>query len=316
MVTGSYRERINYIIRPAKNIERKMMSEALRKLSHFDPIENYRYIGFGALYFSDFRLFHRDLGIKRMISIERNASDSDRYEFNRPFGCIEIMFEKSGDALQKVPWNMKTILWLDYQCSLNASVLDDIAVFCTSAQPGSVLMVTVNAEPKGNDPKKRYEHLRDCVGETKMPPGYTYKDMVKWKVAEVYREIITNHIHDIRIQRNGDLEIRGKIGYKQLFNFHYRDGTRMLTVGGLIHSEDQVGIVEKCAFDRLPFVTPNKTPYRIDVPNLTYREVRSLDRCLPVSHAKDSKIPNIPQEIRDQYAKVYRYFPRFVEAEM
>jgi hypothetical protein len=61
-MAGSY-EKINYSLRPAKSIERKMLCDAFRRLSAFGKVENYQYIGFGSTYFSDFSLFHKALGI-------------------------------------------------------------------------------------------------------------------------------------------------------------------------------------------------------------------------------------------------------------
>jgi hypothetical protein len=55
-MSSSYRK-INYTLRPAKNIERKMLCEAFHKLHPFGKVQNYRYIGFGSTYFSDFILF-------------------------------------------------------------------------------------------------------------------------------------------------------------------------------------------------------------------------------------------------------------------
>ena len=84
---GTY-EKINYSLRPAKSIERKMLGNAFRKLSDFGAVESYRYIGFGSTYFSDFILFHKALGIKHMISIERDRENEERFRFNCPFRCI------------------------------------------------------------------------------------------------------------------------------------------------------------------------------------------------------------------------------------
>ncbi|RMG75351.1 MAG: hypothetical protein D6711_06830, partial [Chloroflexi bacterium] len=58
--------KINYGLRPAKHIERKMLIEIFRRLSEFGSVESYRYIGFGALYFNDFYQFHKYLGIQNM----------------------------------------------------------------------------------------------------------------------------------------------------------------------------------------------------------------------------------------------------------
>ena len=71
-MAGSYRM-VNYALRPAKAIERQMMGEALRRLHPFQRVEAYRYVGFGSIYFSDFQLVHRTLGLNSMISIEKDA---------------------------------------------------------------------------------------------------------------------------------------------------------------------------------------------------------------------------------------------------
>lgn len=94
MVPGSWRK-INYELRPAKNIERKMLSEAFRCLTSFGSVSSYRYVGFGSHFFSDFKLFHRSLGITQMISIEDNKEYKERFTFNIPYSCIKLRFGNS-----------------------------------------------------------------------------------------------------------------------------------------------------------------------------------------------------------------------------
>ncbi len=65
---------INYSLRPAKSVERKMLCEAIKRLAVFDKIESYKYVGFGSAYFSDFSLIHRSLGIEDMLSIEKDIN--------------------------------------------------------------------------------------------------------------------------------------------------------------------------------------------------------------------------------------------------
>jgi len=312
----SYRK-INYGLRPAKNIERKMLCEALHKLSHFAPVETYRYIGFGSTYFSDFTLFHKSLGIEDMFSIERDEHHKVRFEFNRPFKCIQIEFGESNDILPSLQWNRKTILWLDYDTQLDDTMLTDTSCFCASAVPGSVIIVTVNAQTYAQEgPQDRLQTLKEQVGREKVPLGITGKDLKGWEKAGVYRKIITNEVAQTLTQRNGGLEIGSQIKYKQLFNFHYADDAKMLTVGGLLYEENQADIVDKCAFKNLSFVSSNDIPYKIEIPNLTYRELRRLDEHLPVEDVKNLQVAPIPKEDVEKYARVYRYFPTFAEAEM
>ena len=114
---GSY-ESINYSLRPAKNIERRMLCEAFRKLSEFERLDRYRYIGFGSTFFSDFSLFHKSLRITDSISIEKDVQNHERFEFNRPYRCIRIEFGESNEVLPKLAWDVKTIVWLDYDYTL------------------------------------------------------------------------------------------------------------------------------------------------------------------------------------------------------
>ena len=95
-MSASYRE-VNYALRPAKSVERKMLVDVFQRLSAFDDIHNYRYIGFGSIYFSDFLLFHRTLGFTKMLSIEntRTAEEQDRIKLNRPYGFIQTEFGHS-----------------------------------------------------------------------------------------------------------------------------------------------------------------------------------------------------------------------------
>ena len=47
-----------------------MICEALARLEFLKPLSEFRYTGFGSVYFGDFALFHRRLGIDKMTTIE------------------------------------------------------------------------------------------------------------------------------------------------------------------------------------------------------------------------------------------------------
>ena len=63
-------DKINYSVRPKKNIERKIFCEAIRAMSYFGRLDEYRYIGFGSYFFQDFMLFHKEFSINDCISLE------------------------------------------------------------------------------------------------------------------------------------------------------------------------------------------------------------------------------------------------------
>lgn len=313
-MSESYRK-INYNLRPSKHMERKMICEALRRLAAFGRVETYRYIGFGALYFSDFVLFHKSLGMRHMISVEHEKKNEESFEFNKPYDCITIKYGESNDILPQLPWDVRTVLWLDYDGRLDESVLRDIEYFANHGMPGSVIIVTVNAhpDPKDSDPIKT---LREAVSGRKVVPSHLRKeDLQSWGLARVCAGIIRNDILEVLFDRSAPRQAGSKFCYKQLFNFHYSDGARMLTTGGIIYDEGQSGIVDGCSFDSLPFVVVGDDAFRIEVPKLTYREILYLDSQLPCADVDQLETFGIPRGDVESYRQLYRYFPRFAEAE-
>ena len=299
---------IDYSIRPAKHIERKMLAETFRRLDKFCAIDLYQYVGFGSIYFSDFLLFHKILGIKEMVSIELDTNNKDRFEFNRPFNCIKMKFGHSNIVLPTLNFKKKTITWLDYDGTLNSNVLQDISTVCFNSTSGSILTVSVNARNLDN-----IEALGDLVGEGKVPLGITKKDLHKWGTAKVYRDIITNEITQTLQNRNSLATKEDSFVYKQLFNFHYSDDVEMLTVGGIIFQNKYLDTYQSCDFENIPFVKPDSEPFLIKVPRLTYREIRHLDKQLPTKSVSKILASAIPQADLEHYAKLYRYFPTFAE---
>ena len=155
---GSYRQ-INYSLRPAKATERKMICEVFRRLYPFGKIETYRYIGFGSIYFSDFHLFHRALGMDDMLSIEKDAYAEECFEFNKPYKCVRIDCRPASEVLPELDWQVKTLAWLDYESKLDETVLSDVGSVCAKACSGSVLIVTVNAHmERDSDETVRQEY--------------------------------------------------------------------------------------------------------------------------------------------------------------
>ncbi|MBD2016621.1 hypothetical protein H6F96_21960 [Microcoleus sp. FACHB-53] len=63
-----------------------------------------------------------------MISIEKDKDAKERFEYNKPFGCIKIEYGDSYDVLPKLPWSKKSIVWLDYDSPLEKTILDDIDI--------------------------------------------------------------------------------------------------------------------------------------------------------------------------------------------
>lgn len=346
-------EKINYSLRPGKSIERKMLCEAMRYLSFIQNIKNYRYIGFGSTHFIDFSLIHRTLGIKDLISIEKDVVNENRFRFNNPFSCIALQFGDSNEILPNMNWNKLSIVWLDYDIKIRKIVYDtltdsnmfaDIETFFFKAKPGSVFIITVDVKPDhpeivvGNEKikiqkiteeelkKYRIEKLIERVGIDKIPIKYRDTNLNIENNPLVVYKIVSNEIMEIIKKRNYGSNEGNKIDYKQLFHFKYDDGTLMLSIGGLIYNKKQINAVAKIQkhLNDLDYIKDGVEPFEINVPQLTFKEIHLLDSFLPERINKKTgkmkqdeefirNIPTLPVNDKINYLKIYRYFPSFAE---
>jgi hypothetical protein len=148
-----------------------------------------------------------------------------------------------------------------------------------------------------------------------VPRGLTLKDLSGWGTAATNRRILDNAILEALSERNGMLPSGSQLHYKQLFNFHYSDGAKMLTVGGLLYDQGQAGKVTG-AFDGLSFIRSGEAPYSIEIPKLTYREMRYLDSHLPGCSYSDLQSHGIPESDFRKYSETYRHFPTYAETDI
>jgi hypothetical protein len=322
-------EKINYNLRPNKCIERKMMCEALSRLAFIDHLEKYRYIGFGSPYFADFILFHKYLGITKLISIEKEEAKKARFEFNIPYSGIKMEYGSSHTILPNLELhNHKNIVWLDYDDKISDYMFADIETFFSSAMAGSFFILSLNVEQdlqltdtenKLSITQYRINELIARIGKNRLPTEFMSTNLNNKNLIKVCFELINRQIITSLIIRNG--VNKNKVKYKQLFNFSYKDNATILTIGGIIYDDAQKSKINKMQFDNLPFIQSGENTYKIESPNLTSREIKALDKVLPdvlefeKGKFKNKKIRDIPLNPTDiqNYAKVYRYYPNFAE---
>ncbi len=328
-MAGSYRI-VNYALRPAKAIERKMLCAAFERLHAFQRIQDYHYVGFGSIYFSDFHLLHRELGITNMLSIEKDVAARACFRFNRPYKCVRLKFATSAEVLPTLKWGRRTILWLDYDDRLNVNILGDIATVCLRATSGSLVVISVNAQPDAEPSKEdrdlheeetgkpfdpgnyRLRIAKGLIGE-KLPAGTSGADLRGQELAKVFREVIHNEIAEQLSIRNAMLPAEEKILYRQLFHFRYKDGAQMLTVGGILYRAAEEQTMAACDFDTLPFIRYGSEHCSIKAPCLTPKEIRHINSQLPAGPSVRVRAPGVPDADVQRYAEVYRYFPTFTE---
>ena len=320
-------EKINYLLRPNKSVERKMVCEMLAGISAVKKLASYSYIGFGSTYFADFSLFHRRLGISKMISIEGDERAKDRCEFNKPYACIELKMGKSSQILPNLKINeTDSIIWLDYDNMISDEVYSDIDTVIAKMKPDSFFMISLNADYKSllninQDTDNAMQILIELLGENRFPNRYSDKTLNQKLYLEILYESLSQQIVMAVQNRNGMGE--HKVVFHQTIHFTYKDGVKMLTIGGFIFDEDKVEEhLEKMQIRALPFYKNDKDSFNIQCPILSLKEIQALNKYLPCNpmdkHGafENKDLNDFPINNGDinNYAKLYRYFPNFVES--
>lgn len=306
-------ETINYMLRPNKNVERKLIASTFAELRQQFPIPEYRYVGFGSMWFSDFVLMHKTLGISDMVTIEGQVSRSKRVEFNKPFACIQVRMEQAATALGDLLEGRPSITWLDYDGPLKNATSGDLETAVGAMTSGSMILVSVNAmvdQLKGHrrdddevSPEAYLADICDDQGLLSQTPRLTRNDF-PGLVAELLHARLKAAV----------LANKPGCEYQPIWTFRYADDAEMVTVGGMVADETDRAKLVACDLGRLPFVSAAQA-FSIALPVLTEKEKRALDKLLPC--AADLSPDELPFELRPSevaaYQTFYREYPIFNE---
>ncbi len=318
---SSFRK-INYSLRPAKHAERKMMGELFRRLAAFAPIEEYRYVGLGSVWFADFSLYHKSLGITDMVSIERATGSRVRFEANRPFN-IQMKFMPTTKALPELDWKKRSIVWLDYDGVLSTDILLDARLVGGSCRSGTIIAISVNcgraeeinaAEDDPNGPTA-LERFRVTFGRERVANEVAEDDLLGRRFAKLSRDIILAEIEEAVALRNGQGDSNSR--FAPIISFSYKDDAPMTTIVGLLYDEMEQDNFAMCHFDELDFLRAGNELIDIKVPKLTIKELRYLENQLPLANGNELKLEgDIPLTEANAFADLYRYLPNFATLEV
>jgi hypothetical protein len=320
-MTASF-EKIDYSLRPAKYAERRMLRDIFRRLSIFDQPENYNYVGFGSVWFSDFILFHRALGVRNMVSIEKAVGARARIEDNLPFR-IALDFRHSNTALTKLDWNPRQFVWLDYDDALRPEMFKDIRTVVARARSGSLLAVTVQcnqarevnqAETDGPGGPAAIDRFREFFSRSQIPEETFDDDLVGRPFAALSRRMLLAEIEaavSIRAPRSGP----DMIQFEPICSFEYADDALMTTVVGAFYSHAERLKLQECDFSSLDFIKNREEVVDIQVPKLTFREMRVLEAQLPDLQGVGVELGSIPAGEAQRFIDFYRYLPTFAVLE-
>jgi len=316
-IQGSY-SRVNYLLRPTKQVERKMIIEALQKLLPLGyDIPGYRYVGMGSIYYVDFVLFHKYLHITDMLCVEVRPIER-RMSFNRPYEFVNLHMGKMAEVLPQLDRARSHLMWLDYDTPPNEQILSDLATAVKVTAPGSVVIITVTAQLSEVERAANIEEMK----ERNQKWAAIYSEWFRVYVDEVTPAMLTRKniaLLFANVLRNLCIEnVRGRrdvdVDFLPLFNYRYADGQSMLTVGGLIDTTERINQLRESRFLEEPVIVTGEEPVGITVPQLTVREKLWLDQNLrAVGEGADELAFELEPAEVESYIQYAKYYPIYYE---
>lgn len=322
-------ERIDYSLRTNKNIERKLIFERLSSLSSIVRFQDYRYMGFGSLWFVDFVMAHRMLGVTQLCSIEREAN-ADRAEFNKPYFCIEVRRGDSSRVLSDMSheeWDSQPqIVWLDYDGRFDEDARNDCRRVLERSKVGTVLIATANAHrgsyrrgsPDASPPVVSV--LRELLGDavpTELPSASI--DVGEADFPAFLARSITNYM-GTAVRSSGRHTDEMPDRFIPLFEYVHRDNVPMVTVGGIIAPWRMFESLEAHFQVQAAQLFQGNVAQRelLDLVPITIKEKLALDSLLPCDEFSlqarvDARGIKLSIEQVLKYRRLYPHFPLFGE---
>lgn len=224
---------INYSLRPSKCVQRGIIFECISALSDAMDLQKVLYIGFGSIWFTDFVMAHKILGIDDMISIESNEVGFRRAEFNKSYRTISVLEGRSEDRLPEIleqveyqarPW----IAWLDYDGALDEEKVEEMRWLLLNTPPNSIVLFTYSATQNAyGKPAQRPKRVADILGAV-VPENLSRDDCSK----EMLPLTLTSLTMDFMSSIVADNARPG--GFVKAFQVPYLDSVGMVTVGGIL----------------------------------------------------------------------------------
>lgn len=312
--------KFNYNYRPSKSIERKIFLELLKEIYGVSNSSKLTYIGFGSIFYIDFKLIHKELGVFKMINIESNEIDKKRFEYNKPFSNIELMWGKSTDVLPLIDWSGKKIIWLDYDQSLQSYMFEDMETVFHSLEEGSFFFTSCNSLMTRyfNSKLGLHDEVKFRAEFSRYSPFHLNSAMMTNANSPfLVRTMFLSTINSILGNRNLAIpDSNMHFVFLQLVFIVYKDGAPMVSIGGVLLRRSQLKKFSKSSFLGLPYIRTSESYLDIESPILTNSEIDLINRHLPekkVRFMKKEELKFLPPEEIEKYHSFYRYNPSFVE---
>ena len=277
------------------------------------------YLGLGSVWFVDFDIAHRDLGIETMVSIEAEDVAYTRARFNKPYRTIEVHYGFSHDVVPTLletredlngrPW----IIWLDYDKEMDETRLTELEWLVMFLPPNSFLVTTFNAHPAryADKPVERrdafVELFKDAFPVEDFPTTTETRDKVKVMAGLAAATLGRMQSKALSISREG--------GFVPMFNLQYQDSSPMVTVGGML--PNPTGAEEATTLINQPD-WPGVGPLPITTPPLTQKEVMAIRSLLPdanpITRERIQALGfDLLEDQIDAFVTYYLKYPSFVQ---
>lgn len=312
----------NYSLRLNKDIERKLIAQNILELKKYWYIfHDYLYVGFWSIYFMDFKLFHKLLGISDMISFEK--WDTSRPNFNSPYDFIKIESWNFAERYRIIDFSKKIFFRLDYEDPLTNDILRDIDDIVRNKVFKKWTILSFSFQCHLPIDLEEINKYIDNFWEW-------WKWYLKWKMIDGERSLLPQK-EDIKQGNLGDIYtqiLEGKIkaclmektdmDCLTLYKYSYKDWAKMFTVWFLLDSKERVTQIKQGIWD-IPIIN-------INAPILTLKEKEAFNKNLSgisdiLRDEENNKEARISEKLGyklnekwiEEYLKFYKEYPHFTE---
>lgn len=292
--------------------------DGIARITSACGLRNIIYVGLGSVWFTDFVMAHRDLGVKDMHSIELDPIIAARARYNRPFRTLRVHEGASDTVLPQLlqrntylrrPW----IVWLDYDDHLRRSHLLELARLVRDLPEDSFLLTTFSAQPsRYGKLVERSMRLGEVLGQALDPEPEHSQLRESDKFMMLLGQLVEDHLRSsaIRQGRPG--------GYLPAFRMGYRDGSPMTTVGGFLSAPENLDKV-KAILNGAGWVGRPDKP--ITTAPLTAKEVSALQSKLParrrLTRADVQRLGfDLDEDQIELFEEYYLSYPTFAQVAM
>lgn len=305
---------VNYSLRPSKSIQRQVVFEGMRLLQLHLEFNRIAYVGFGSIWFTDFVLAHKILGIDDMFSIEVDDVGYARAVYNAPYATVRVRHGLANDVLPVLfadpvladrPW----MVWLDFDYAFDESVRDDLRMLIENAPMNSAVLITFNGnEMKYGTAPDRPERLRELFGSV-VPDDLPKRACKDERMQETLADFSLDFMQSVAA------EISRPGGFVPAFRLIYKDQSPMITVGGILPAKGAAAIAAGVIRAESWLGKPRKP---IVAPHLTIREASALQSQLPrADKLSRALVKSLGFDLVDEQIEVfetyYRHYPAFAQ---